>query len=196
MLAIAASSVALVAACTALTPLTPVHLELDFAAAMTPVASIALAEAARVWTPYQVSIRRDGHVSNDVVVVRVTIGNHAPTTGPDSRAVGSIQFQNGAPLPEITLFEQRAWELICAVAGATAEHWPTSYRELMVGRVLGRALAHELGHYLLQSRQHSATGLMRATQSIADLMADKGTNLFLTPDDLEALFRGRARKQM
>jgi hypothetical protein len=41
-----------------------------------------------------------------------------------------------------------------------------------MGRVLGRALAHEIGHYLLRSPDHSVTGLMRAQHSIAELMAE------------------------
>lgn len=195
MLAIAASSFALVAACTAPAPLKPVHLELDFAAAMTPVASTAVAEASRVWTPYRVSIRQGGPVSDDAVVVRVTIANRAPSTAPDPRAVGSIQFQNGSPLPEITLFEQRAWELICATAGADADHWPISYRNMLLGRVLGRALAHELGHFLLQSRQHSAAGLMRAAPPVAELIAESRATLFLTPEELELLAREDIRRQ-
>ena len=196
MLVIAASSLAIAVACAAPAAQEDFQVELTFATSLTPVASLAMAEAARVWTPYHVSIRHGGTLSDGGVVVRVTIGDRAPSTAPDPRAVGSIQFQNGSPIPEITLFEQRAWELIGAVAGPTAEHWPTSYRELMLGRVLGRALAHELGHFLLHSRQHSPEGLMRAAQSIADLMADKGRNLFLSPEDLETLTRGRVYKPM
>ena len=35
-------------------------------------------------------------------------------------------------------------------------------REILVGRALGRALAHELGHYFLKSKIHTASGLMRS----------------------------------
>jgi len=42
--------------------------------------------------------------------------------------------------------------------------------DLLPGRVLGRALAHEIGHFLLQSRDHAATGLMRARQWTPDLV--------------------------
>jgi hypothetical protein len=41
-------------------------------------------------------------------------------------------------------------------------------REVNLARVMGRALAHELGHYLLASKAHTATGLMQATHSAAD----------------------------
>ena len=41
-----------------------------------------------------------------------------------------------------------------------------------LGVVLGRAVAHEIGHYLLQSNTHSSYGLMRASidaREFADL---------------------------
>jgi len=37
--------------------------------------------------------------------------------------------------------------------------------------VLGRALAHELGHFLLRSRTHSPKGLMRPSQALPDLVS-------------------------
>jgi hypothetical protein len=39
---------------------------------------------------------------------------------------------------------------------------PPATRERRMGVVLGRAVAHEIGHYLLQTNTHAANGLMRA----------------------------------
>ena len=42
----------------------------------------------------------------------------------------------------------------------------------MLGVVLGRAVAHEIGHYLLQTNTHASEGLMRASidaREFADL---------------------------
>ena len=36
-------------------------------------------------------------------------------------------------------------------------------------QLLGRAIAHEIGHLLLNTNTHAATGLMRATWSVAEL---------------------------
>ena len=41
--------------------------------------------------------------------------------------------------------------------------WPPAAADALLPRVLGRALAHEAGHFLLQSRQHTRGGLMTAT---------------------------------
>lgn len=46
---------------------------------------------------------------------------------------------------------------------------PARLRERRLGLVLGRALAHELGHYLLNSGSHRRTGLMRASIQAAEL---------------------------
>jgi hypothetical protein len=45
------------------------------------------------------------------------------------------------------------------------------FRELLFGRALGRALAHEIGHDLLRSRAHSEHRLMRGQQRSCDLVA-------------------------
>jgi hypothetical protein len=40
---------------------------------------------------------------------------------------------------------------------------PMAVRDHRLGLVLGRAVAHEIGHYLLQTNTHARQGLMRAT---------------------------------
>lgn len=39
----------------------------------------------------------------------------------------------------------------------------------MIARVLGRVLAHEIGHYVLRSPGHAPSGLMRAVQTASEL---------------------------
>jgi hypothetical protein len=47
----------------------------------------------------------------------------------------------------------------------------------------GRALAHEIGHFLLRSRHHSAAGLMRARQSAYDLVSVDRRGFTLTAEE-------------
>lgn len=50
-----------------------------------------------------------------------------------------------------------------------------AFHEHRLGVVLGRAVAHEIGHYLLQTNTHAQYGLMRANidaREFADLRAD------------------------
>jgi hypothetical protein len=44
-------------------------------------------------------------------------------------------------------------------------------RETLLGRAMGRALAHEIGHYLLASKAHTATGVMQARRGAAELFS-------------------------
>jgi len=48
---------------------------------------------------------------------------------------------------------------------------PISERETYLGRAMGRALAHELGHYLTATKTHSEAGLMRAVLPAATLFS-------------------------
>jgi hypothetical protein len=166
---------------------TPVQLRLILTGGPTAIGSAAVAEAARVWAPYGVSIHAAAVTAGDGAVVRVAIADRAMAPAADPRALGSVAFHGGVPDPEIILYQGRAWELIAAAVGSAVDHWPTTYREVVLGRVLGRALAHELGHYLLHTPGHSTDGLMRATQQIVDLMTTDKRKLFLPPEDLAAL---------
>jgi len=60
-------------------------------------------------------------------------------------------------------------------------------RDRILGRIAGRVLAHEIGHFVLRSPRHASRGLMRPIQSIAELIAGNGDIFGLTPDDLNLL---------
>lgn len=45
-------------------------------------------------------------------------------------------------------------------------------RETYLARAMGRALAHEIGHYLMTSRAHTAKGLMMAVHSAVDFFSN------------------------
>jgi hypothetical protein len=64
-------------------------------------------------------------------------------------------------------------EVIVHAAGTGPAHVsPESVVQHRVGVVLGRAVAHEIGHYLLGSSAHARHGLMRASfqpREFADL---------------------------
>ena len=55
------------------------------------------------------------------------------------------------------------------------EQMPIMQREILLARAMGRALAHELGHYLLASKAHTERGLMKAIMTASELfMSDSG----------------------
>lgn len=53
--------------------------------------------------------------------------------------------------------------------------------ERRLGVALGRAAAHEIGHYVLHTSSHAASGLMRAN-FVADELADAATDTFSLDD--------------
>ena len=56
--------------------------------------------------------------------------------------------------------------------------------------LLGRAIAHEIGHLLIGSNRHSATGLMRAVWSRADLEGGQRDQWLFAPADVTAIRNG------
>jgi hypothetical protein len=64
---------------------------------------------------------------------------------------------------------------------------PVAIHDAAVGRALGRALAHEIGHFLLRTRQHSPTGLMQAMHSISALIGTDRRPFVLSADDVARL---------
>jgi hypothetical protein len=61
------------------------------------------------------------------------------------------------------------------------------------GQLLGRAIAHELGHLLLGTVQHPDHGLMRARWSIAELQQRKPWDWLMATDDARQMRRALAR---
>jgi hypothetical protein len=72
----------------------------------------------------------------------------------------------------------------------TSSTMPPSLHATRIGVVLGRALAHELGHYLLNSRSHTEKGLMRASFDAHEWL-DRRSGLFELDDDSKAWIQQR-----
>jgi hypothetical protein len=53
--------------------------------------------------------------------------------------------------------------------------------------LLGRAVAHEVGHLLLRAREHSATGIMRGAWSLEELTTERPDDWQFAPADRERI---------
>jgi hypothetical protein len=85
--------------------------------------------------------------------------------------LASILFLDGKPTTLIAAYPSEVQRLLDAVrmdSRAISER-PAVLRHRVMGRVLGRAIAHELGHFLFGSAEHTPTGLMRAKHRVDDL---------------------------
>ena len=63
-------------------------------------------------------------------------------------------------------------------------------------RVLGFAVAHELGHLLLGTNAHAAAGLMRAVWSRSDLQRNNPADWLFTPVETLAMSRALLQRQV
>jgi len=174
------------------TPHQPLRVEIRIEGAAPPSAFVATAisEAADIWAAYGVRIQVPAASdAGDDGVVRLVVKFTRPGerhTAPG--ALGSIVFDGDTPAPTIELYPTAASALIAAVAFNRRESaWPAGPEDRVLARVLGRALAHEIGHFLLRSKSHSRDGLMRAEHGGSDLMAPSHHGFALSPDDIRTL---------
>lgn len=131
-----------------------------------------------VWRPHGVRLCwREGEnacpAARATVFVRLAddVPRNEPPDPEAPLALGWIGFsERRGPGPFIVLSVRHASEMLSRVRRASRRlgEMPAVIAHLLP-QALGRALAHELGHYLLARRTHSGTGIMRAA---------------LTPDDL------------
>ncbi len=151
-------------------------------------------EATGVWASEGVRFcwRGDGPCSPVWATLYVRVVREAPVA-PDAtpgHALGWMGFsERSGPGSLVLLSERWVVQLLGrAERGARAlAELPGMVRRLLP-RALGRALAHELGHYLLGRREHSASGVMRAAFRPEDL-ADEGAGqrMGLSTRDRQAL---------
>jgi hypothetical protein len=171
------------------TPHQQLRVEIRIQGTAPPPAFVAAAieEAADIWAAYGVRIRvpaatGDGSDGGVRLVVKFTRPGERHTA---PGALGSIVFDGDAPEPTIELYPAAASALIAAVAFNRRESaWPAGPEDRVLARVLGRALAHEIGHFLLRSKTHSRDGLMKAEHIGSDLMAPGHHGFALSPDEI------------
>ena len=148
--------------------------------------TLALEEADAVWRASGLTFVWNRHRADRSISIAasgpaacraldVVIG-HNRGTGPDigrenKTALGWIVFDGpDVPAHEIYLSYENAQAFMAgsrAVVGAI-EQMTLAERETKLARVMGRALAHELGHYLLASKAHTPGGLMQAVHTASD----------------------------
>jgi hypothetical protein len=109
------------------------------------------------------------------MTLRVTVGNERGRAKEETATpLGWIVFDDiNAPQREIYLSfanAQAFMELSRGVVGRT-DLMPRAEKDALLGRAMGRALAHEIGHYLLASKVHTRSGLMQAKRTSAELFA-------------------------
>jgi hypothetical protein len=116
-------------------------------------------EAQKVWNPHGVAIRPGDAGNCDRLLVVKPDTDARPEDSAPASALGWVLFVDGKARHVIFLRVSRAQMLVDGMSPGTR---PEALTQLLVARFLGRILAHELGHVLLNSTRHQPKGLMRA----------------------------------
>ena len=161
-------------------------------------------EVTALWVPHGVSFTwittpLQGGPSSVIPAVRVIDDGCRParvwaagetglcTSGGSAQSVGTAIFVEDNATPEDTLLVSvnRVAQIVAGTrfADRPAGEWPSGVRDNLVGRALGRVLAHELGHYLLGLREHSPDGLMQPLFR-TDLLISRDRRIFELPQRL------------
>src|SRR5262245_33301127 len=193
----------LLAAALAGTSLPPVHIALTFGSRSTIRSAVAVAavrEAAAIWSEHRVVVDLAlpcGSEPDEAIVLTVQPGYPQAPAGTNLKvALGAIAFaDDGTPFSRVTVFFDRLLRSIKneRLGDVAEERWPPDLRQRIIGRALGRVIAHEIGHYLLGTRTHSSSGLMRSVQPFAELFRQPHTGFLLSRSDEQRLMRRMGR---
>jgi hypothetical protein len=138
----------------------------------------ALLEVARIWKEHDIAIESNEippcQVSGAAFDLAVDLATVSPDRSRDDKSpLGAVQFTGGRADAVVTIHVAAVTRLATSVPfmGLHQTLWPPTLRDQVVGRALGRALAHEIGHVLLESPGHAARGLMKARQRASVLIS-------------------------
>jgi hypothetical protein len=166
-----------------------------------PVSERMRAEVEEIWHPYNVKIvwmsawEPYSETSPPDLWVQFVDQRVVSARMRGYQALAWIPFVAGVPQHYIRVSVPAAQRLL-----QTRSWWdgkPLSaampkIQQEVLGRVMGRAVAHEIGHYLLASRDHATSGLMRAALDADDLVRPGGMHVFrLAEGDASALRAAR-----
>ena len=148
-------------------------------------------EVDRVWAPYGVTLCwTDGPDGCPGVAIRLRVLvtdalAPPPETRRRGRVLAEIALEGGAPRPLILLSLDAVRRLVeeAVIGGTPLGSRSPAAVDNFVPRVAGRALAHEIGHYLLGSRQHRAAGLMTASFGADDAVLGPAARFRLRDPD-------------
>src|SRR5262245_19907149 len=129
-----------------------------------------LDEAADIWRAavFTIAWLRDEGEGVRPPPLRVWIGDARGSRINDrAMALGWIVFdEDGTPARNIYVSHANAVALLSLARSLSSrDRMPIAELETLLGRAMGRALAHELGHFLLASKEHTSKGLMRAQRT-------------------------------
>jgi hypothetical protein len=153
-------------------------------------------EVAELWRPYGIDViwepewrEGDPRPKPDLFVFFVDreLAGRA-TRG--ATAVAWILFVDGQPRELVNVSVAAARRLLDATPWLDERPVrlaPIHVQDRLIGRMIGRALAHEIGHFLLASSKHAKHGLMKPLITPAEFVKIGRNHLQLVDDDARFL---------
>jgi len=142
--------------------------------------------ADRLWRPYGVTIASGAPHGVAVIVDAGT--PRRDQFGLPPTVLGTTLFSDGHAKPYIHLWVAAAEAVATADSdGRRFSAMPPLQRDAVLLPMLGVALAHELGHYLLDTARHSRDGLLQTALSLRELRDPSPQRLALTGQQQRAL---------
>ncbi len=147
-----------------------------------------------IWASYGVRFDWRGGAPGavEVLLERRTV---PPVRGSGSLPVASIDFVDGTVTSLIRVSHGNA-RILAARARLNDRPFvtlPPPLQAELIARMLGVAVAHELGHYLLNARSHSGQGLLRPNIPTSQLMDANLRSLRLNGEQVALLCQGIRR---
>jgi hypothetical protein len=151
------------------------------------VARIALSEVQTIWKDLGADIRSIEEADDRCARIVVVKSEYEALPEDLSRddALGWVPFAAGNARQLVFLRVSRARRMIAEVITGVN---PDGLKNLMLAKLLGRTIAHELGHVLLNSQTHAASGLMRAQYRASDVVRVRTSTYTLNAAERARLF--------
>jgi hypothetical protein len=169
-------------------PVVRIEVETEGSQALDARMLTEIAKTAReIWRPYAditFDLTRESVRTSQSVHLVIT---DRISTLSDGASLGWIEFVDGRPSNVITV------SLTAATALMKASRWgefPKMVQRTFLVRAMARAIAHELGHYLLASHDHAAHGLMRGQLTADDIMQPRRSSDRLDRAEVQRLHEG------
>jgi hypothetical protein len=157
-----------------------------------------LEEASAIWRPTGVTFKWQKAEAVRAEVTpprptrpRVLIDDSRGTPRGAGSPMGWVNFVDDEPDGDIHISHANAERFVLSVGGigGSARRITPAERFLLLGRTLGRALAHEIGHYLLKSKEHTTNGLMKGRRTIQEFIDAEHRGFEVDTAQREAIVR-------
>ena len=172
----------------AATPAVKVLIVLPALAHLPRMFSLITGEAASIWRAADVEIQwaerlPDSNAPVDRIITLLFTNNLPGRSAQTPGALGAVQLVHGR-MRQLIYVSPAAVQVLVAKAGVSPA---TGHFDVVYARMLGRVIAHELGHLLLNTSAHRDSGVMRAKFVARDAMSGDVNRFALAADDVARL---------